>query len=67
MLCKEVLEKYQKLVPFPISLKKIATAGYDVGQYLKDLGESLRQCDDVNDHPLARTVCAMVDDLKDMQ
>ena len=67
MLCKEVLEKYHKLVPFPISPEKIAMAGYDIGQYLKDLGESLRQCDDVDDHPLARSVCAMVDDMRDMQ
>lgn len=66
MKCKDVLEKYHKLVPFPITPEKIATAGYDVGQYLKDLAGSLRQCDDVDDHPIARTVCSMVDDLRTM-
>lgn len=60
MLCNDVLEKFNKLVPFPITLEKIAAAGYDVDQYIKDMGESLRQCDDIGNHPQAKHVCDMV-------
>lgn len=67
MRCKEVLERYHQLIPFPISTEKIEAAGYDVDQYIKDLGESLRHCDDVNDRPLARKVCKMINDLKGLE
>ncbi len=60
MLCKDVLEKFHKLVPFPITPEKIAAAGYDVDQYFKDMGDLLRQCDDVGDHPRAKRMCDMV-------
>ena len=63
MLCKDVLEKFHKLVSFPVTPEKIAAAGYDVSQYLKELGDALHQCDDVDKHPLARSVCDMVDEL----
>jgi len=62
MLCKDVLEKFNKLVPFPITPEKIAAAGYDLDQYIKDMGESLRQCDDVGVHPRAKKVCDMIDE-----
>ena len=64
MLCKEVLEKYGKMVPYPISPEKIAAAGYDVDKYIKDMGEELSRCDDVGDEPLALWVCRMVNDLR---
>lgn len=60
MLCKDVLEKFHKLVPFPITPEKIAAAGYDVDQYFKDMGEALRQCDDVDSHPRAKRMCKLL-------
>jgi len=60
MLCKNVIEKFNKLVPFPITSEKIKAAGYDVGQYLKSIGEELSQCEDVDEHPLAKRISGMI-------
>lgn len=60
MLVKDVLKKFNQLVPFPISFEKIEAAGFDVKQYFKDLGEELSKCDDVGDHPRAKRVCNML-------
>lgn len=57
MKCKDVLDKFQKLVPFPMTPKKIKAAGYDVGQYLKSIGKELSKCEDVDEHPLAKSIC----------
>lgn len=65
MLCKEVIEKFNKLVPFPITPEKIAAAGYDVAQYIKNMGEALSQCDDVGVHPRVKSVCDMVNELSE--
>ena len=64
MKCKEVLDKYHKLVPFPISPEKIEATGYNVSQYLGDLSDELELCDDYFEHPLAQKVCRMVNDLR---
>lgn len=60
MLVKDVLEKFNKLVPFPLTLKKIADAGFDAEEYFKDMGEALRQCDDVGTYPRAKNACKLL-------
>jgi len=55
MLVKEVLLKYQKLVPFPWTLPKISKAGYVPKDFLIDIGNELSQCDDAQS-PTARKV-----------
>ena len=65
MLCKDVIEKFHKLVPFPTTPEKITAAGYDVEQYIKEMGESLRQCDDFGVHPRAKKMCDMIDGLSE--
>jgi len=60
MLCKNVIEKFNKLVPFPMIPGKIKVAGYNVGQYLKSIGKELSQCEDVDEHPLAKQIIGMV-------
>ena len=60
MLVKDVLKKFNKLVPFPLTLEKIAAAGFDAKQYFKDMGDELRQCEDVGNHPRVKTVCKLL-------
>lgn len=60
MLVIDVLKKFNKLVPFPLTLKKIADAGFDAKQYFKDMGDELRQCEDVGNHPQAKEACKLL-------
>ena len=60
MLVNDVLEKFNKLVPFPLTLEKIADAGFDAKQYFKDMGDELRQCEDVGDHQRVKKVCKLL-------
>ena len=60
MLVIDVLKKFNRLVPFPITPEKIADAGFDVDQYIKDMGEELRQCDDVGNNPRAKRICKLL-------
>ena len=46
MKVEEVMEKYDKKVPFPISPVKLLAAGYDPRGYLSDLADDLSLCDD---------------------
>lgn len=52
MTTKEVLEKYQKKVAFPITPEKIRAAGYDVTAYLKQLVKEVKNCSDYDGRPL---------------
>lgn len=46
MKVEEVIRKYHKIVPFPISPKKIEKAGFTVAAYLCQLADDLKQCED---------------------
>lgn len=60
MRVKDVLKKFNKLVPFPVTNEKIAVAGFDVEQYFMNMIDELSKCDDVGDHPEAKRVCNMI-------
>ncbi len=49
MIVKQVIEKYHKLVPFPISSAKVKRAGYTVEQYLQNITTELNKCSDKKD------------------
>lgn len=46
MKIKQVLKKYHKKVPFPITSAKIKAAGYNVEDYIMSMIAELRSCDD---------------------
>jgi len=46
MRAAEVMRKHHQLVPFPVTRKKIEAAGYDFKQYVSELIDELRKCDD---------------------
>jgi len=48
MTIKQVLEKYHKIVPFPVSLTKIKKAGQAPKQYLQNIVAELNQCSDAD-------------------
>ena len=54
MKCKDVFEKYHRIVSYPLSIKKIKAAGYDPAKYLKRLARDIRKCDDINDKAAQR-------------
>jgi len=56
---KDVLEKYHKLVPFPITLAKVKKAGYKPEQYLRDLAADLNQCSDKKDGKSKKLIAAL--------
>ena len=47
MTVKEVLTKYHKIVPFPVSIKRIQKAGLTPGEYLTRITNELETCDDI--------------------
>lgn len=63
MLVKEVLLKYHKMVPFPWSLPKISKAGYVPREFFLDLGNELKECEDM-EHGLADDVLQSIDRLR---
>lgn len=67
MKCKDILEKYSQLVPFPITPESIAAAGYDVTEYLCRLTNELYLCDDYSEQPRAVQICEMASDLRILQ
>lgn len=54
MKCKEVLERYHRIVSFPMSIKKIKQAGYEPADYLKKLAADIRKCTDVENDRTAQ-------------
>jgi len=48
MVMKEVLETYNDMVSFPLTVTKIRKAGFAVRPYLCSLAEALRECEDSN-------------------
>lgn len=54
MKCAEVLEKYHRIVPFPLSIKRIKAAGYDPAKYLKRMAKDIRRCDDIENDKTAQ-------------
>lgn len=51
MTIKEVMVRYQKKVPFPLSYKKIRAAGYNPKKYLKDISDAIKSCEDYDGTP----------------
>ena len=47
MLVREVLVKFNKMVPFPWTLPKISKAGYIPKEFFLDLGNDLKECEDI--------------------
>lgn len=46
MTIKEVLDRYHKKVPFPLTKGKIEAAGYDAEEYLRELVSKVEKCVD---------------------
>ena len=63
MKVAEVMYKHSELVPFPITPEKIAAAGYNVTQYLTDLINELKCCEDA-DHVIVQSLVGMIEDVK---
>lgn len=65
MKVKEVLREYHQKVPFPLTARKIKKAGYDVSDYLINLLEDLRKCEDLwKNEKLAKKLLKCIEDLK---
>lgn len=64
MKCKELLDKYNELVPFPYAPEKIAAAGYNVTQFLSDLAYEIHLCDDYGEQPLAQRIYEAASNLR---
>jgi len=63
MKCKTVMQRFHKLVPFPVTPEKIKAAGYDVTTYLKLILQELSECDDLSESPRAQAVRSLVNEL----
>jgi len=59
MTVKEVMVHYHKIVPFPITPKKIEAAGYDTIDYLINIKQDLERCVDCDDLPAAKIIQAV--------
>ena len=46
MLVRDVLRKFDSIVPFPITSTKILQAGHDPSEYLLAMALELGKCDD---------------------
>lgn len=65
MKVKEVLREYHKKVLFPLTVSKIKKAGYPMSEYLTNLIEDLRKCEDFQKHEkLAKNLLKCLEDLK---
>ena len=62
---KEVLTKYHKIVPFPITPAKIEQAGQPVTAYLYQIVTDLKRCTDANT-PRAKKTIKSLDKLFDL-
>lgn len=63
MRVKDVLLKYEKLVPFPWTIRKISVAGFVPDKLFLDLGEELSQCEDIAT-PTGSKVLRAIDELR---
>ncbi len=64
MKCQEVLEKYNRIIPFPITWKKVQEAGYDdPTEYLKQIALEIKGCEDSN-LPIAQEFLKLFKDLE---
>ena len=59
MKAAQVLDRYNVLVPFPITPEKIAAAGYDVQLFLSNLVNELYQCEDRDRPSVKKTLSAI--------
>lgn len=59
MKAAQVLDRYYRLVPFPLTPEKIAAAGYDVDLFLSNLINELYQCEDRDLTPVKKTLSAI--------
>ena len=46
---EDVLIEYHKRVPFPMTVKKIKKAGYNVTEYLLELTNAIEACEDIDE------------------
>lgn len=63
MKALQVLERYYRKVPFPMTPPMIEAAGYDVGLFLYELIDELNQCED-RDLPQIKKTLVALDKLK---
>jgi len=63
MTTEEVMTHYHKIVPFPITPKKIEAAGYNAIEYLIQIKQDLERCVD-RDQPLTVKIIQSVRELQ---
>lgn len=64
MKVRKVLERYNKIVPFPWSVSKIEQAGYNPAILLMGIGKALDECEDRGD-AILEVFSSQLDKLKE--
>lgn len=66
MKVAEVMKKYHKLVPFPVTVEKIRAAGFEPTSYLAEVSDALGGCSDFHKSPGAIKIAQSIDQVRQL-